>query len=84
MSPLESYANGMSARQVAKMHGIDHRTVRRMARNAGILRTRSEGMTLRYNPAMSLNKGGDLVLRIGDWAVIVSPYNPIQYFAGPK
>lgn len=82
------YTNGLSVRKVAAMLGRGHKSVRLELKRAGIVRSKSEGMMLRYNPAMSLNKGGDLVLTLGKsekpWAVIVSPYDPVQYFAGPR
>ena len=71
MSPLESYANGMSARQVAKMHSMPYAKLRRMLERVGMNRDHRE--------AAAASK--DVLVIELSWATIRSPYVKPQWFS---
>ncbi len=78
---LTTYANGASARTTAKIHNTTYDVVRNLAKAAGIMRTKSEGMYARYRGAASVDDA--LVLELS-WTTIRSPYAPPQWFWGPR
>ena len=83
MNILEAYSRGLSARETAKMFGCDAKTVRRRAHEAGIIRTKSEGMYLRYNPTTAHKD--ELVLTLPKSGVTIrSPYIVMPWYPGTR
>lgn len=88
---LRLYQSGLSVRGVAKSLGMGDKAVRAALHDAGAIRTKSEGMYLRYNP-MAIPTRPDpndcLTLTIGDpkkpWAIIKSPYSRPVWFTGVR
>lgn len=76
---LTVYASGSSIRQTAAATKTSPKIVQRLAREAGILRTKSEGKYLQYNPVTT--RGGELVLKLS-WVTIRSPYVIREWHSG--